>query len=369
NVTKSVSGFSREEKNILIFTQERFNSFLFENSYSDILIDVLFVDEAHKLADKRSKRAITLFKVVRRTIDFFPNAKIVFSSPVISNPEMFFKTFDLGSDSNSLVIKESPVTQNLYFSNIKSGEFRYFDNVKKDVYKFKPERNYKNSFDLISSVGRSSHSNLVFISSKIECVKKCGEFIEYMIDNKLIEETQDEELIHESEFIADFVHNEFILAKYLRYGIALHNGSLPIFIRKRIEDLYARKKIKYIFCTSTLLEGVNLPTQNVFIFPFNKTTLNDAEKCNLDFWNLAGRAGRYRNELSGNIICIGDYENSWKIVEDRAKENKNIDIDDGIISLLSKHTKILNYLSGRTKDPDKNIKELSSLILAEVMNF
>lgn len=369
NVTKSVSGFSRGEKNILIFTQERYNSFLFENSYSDINVDVLFVDEAHKLADKRSKRSITLFKVIRRTIDLFPNTKVVFSSPVISNPEMFFKTFDLDLNSKSLVVKESPVTQNLYFSNLKNGEFRYFDNVKKDVYTFKPERSYKNAFDLISSVGRFSHSNLVFISSKIESVKKCGEFIEYMIENKLLQETQDEELISESEFIADFVHKEFILAKYLRYGIALHNGSLPIFIRKRIEDLYARKKIKYIFCTSTLLEGVNLPTQNVFIYPFNKTTLNDAEKCNLDFWNLAGRAGRYRNELSGNIICIGDYESSWKIVEERAKENKNVNIVDGIISLLSKHIKIINYLSGKTKNPDKNIKELSALILSEVMNF
>ncbi|TOD27707.1 hypothetical protein CGJ66_24610, partial [Vibrio parahaemolyticus] len=181
NVTKAVSGFKKDSKNILVFTQERYNSFLFEHSYSNINVDVLFIDEAHKLADKRSKRAITLFKVIRRTLDFYPNVKLVFSSPVISNPEMFFNTFDLKENSKSLVVRESPVTQNLYFSNLIDGEFRYFDNVKKDVYKFIPERNYENGFDLISSLGESSHSNLVFISSKIECVKKCGEFINYMI--------------------------------------------------------------------------------------------------------------------------------------------------------------------------------------------
>ncbi|EGQ8531617.1 hypothetical protein GN712_18425, partial [Vibrio cholerae] len=199
-----------------------------------------------------------------------------------------------------------------------------------------------------------------FISSKIDCVKKCGEFINYMIRKGLLSETNDEELVNESEFISDFVHKDFILAKYLRYGIALHNGSLPTFIRKRIEDLYARKKIKFIFCTSTLLEGVNLPTQNVFIYPFAKRTLDNAEKCNLDFWNLAGRAGRYRNELSGNIICIGESGNNWDIIEKRARESKTIEIDDGIISLLSNHRKILNYLEGKTKKPDKNIKELSA---------
>uniref|UniRef100_UPI001A2775FB helicase-related protein n=1 Tax=Vibrio cholerae TaxID=666 RepID=UPI001A2775FB len=200
-------------------------------------------------------------------------------------------------------------------------------------------------------------------------VKKCGEFINYMIRKGLLSETNDEELVNESEFISDFVHKDFILAKYLRYGIALHNGSLPTFIRKRIEGLYARKKIKFIFCTSTLLEGVNLPTQNVFIYPFAKRTLDNAEKCNLDFWNLAGRAGRYRNELSGNIICIGESGNNWDIIEKRARENKTIEIDDGIISLLSNHRKILNYLEGKTKKPDKNIKELSALILSEVLSF
>ncbi len=329
----------------------------------------MFVDEAHKLADKRSRRSITLFKVIRKTIDCYPNAKVVFSSPVISNPEMFFKTFDIKEQSKSLVVKESPVTQNLYFCNLDTNEYKYFDNITKETYKFRPDRQYKNSFDLIASIGSTSHSNLVFISSKLECVKKCGEFVEFMIQNGFLVKTEDEELIKESEFIADFVHKEFILAKYLRYGIALHNGSLPIFIRKRIEDLYARKKIKYIFCTSTLLEGVNLPTQNVFIYPFNKSMIKDAEKCNLDFWNLAGRAGRYKNELSGNIICMGESNVNWDLVEQRAKENKTIDIDDGFSTLLKKHVKILNFLTGNAKSPDKNIVELCSLILSEVINF
>ncbi|WP_429189210.1 DEAD/DEAH box helicase [Aeromonas veronii] len=369
NITKAVSRFNKDSKNILIFTQERYNSFLFDNNYSDVKIDILFIDEAHKIADKGNKRAITLFKVIRRTLDIYSDVRLVFSSPVISNPEIFFKTFRLSSNVKSLAIKESPVTQNLYFSNLIDGEFRYFDTIKKDIIKFLPEKKYKNSFDLICSIGQQSHSNLIFISSKIECVKKCGEFIEYMIQHGQLSKTEDIEIINESKFISDFVHKDFILAKYLCYGVALHNGSLPIFIRKRIEDLYSRKKIKYIFCTSTLLEGVNLPTQNVFIYPFAKKTLNDIDKCNLDFWNLAGRAGLYRNELSGNIICIGEAKNSWSLVESLATENKSIDINDHFLSLLSKPRKIINYLDGKTKSPDKNIKELSALILSEVLEY
>lgn len=139
NVTKAVSNFNKSSKNILIFTQERYNNFLFENSGTDIIIDVLFIDEAHKLADRKNNRAITLFKVIRRTLDFYPNVRLVFSSPVISNPEMFFKTFNLNENAKSLVVRESPVTQNLYFSNLVNGVFKYFDTVKRETFEFSPK--------------------------------------------------------------------------------------------------------------------------------------------------------------------------------------------------------------------------------------
>ncbi|WP_439843271.1 DEAD/DEAH box helicase [Aeromonas taiwanensis] len=164
NVTKAVSNFNKSSKNILIFTQERYNNFLFENSGTDIIIDVLFIDEAHKLADRKNNRAITLFKVIRRTLDFYPNVRLVFSSPVISNPEMFFKTFNLNENAKSLVVRESPVTQNLYFSNLVNGVFKYFDTVKRETFEFSPKIKYNNGFELISSIGRLSHSNLIYIS-------------------------------------------------------------------------------------------------------------------------------------------------------------------------------------------------------------
>ena len=37
----------------------------------------------------------------------------------------------------------------------------------------------------------------------------------------------------------EYIHKDFNLAHVLKYGIAFHHGSLPLFIRKRIEDLYS----------------------------------------------------------------------------------------------------------------------------------
>jgi hypothetical protein len=64
-----------------------------------------------------------------------------------------------------------------------------------------------------------------------------------------------------------------------------------------------------MFCTSTLLEGVNMPARNIFILTPKRGQRNFAP---VDFWNLAGRAGRLGKELAGNIVCVRDEAGVWK---------------------------------------------------------
>ncbi|HGO5365118.1 TPA: helicase-related protein, partial [Klebsiella oxytoca] len=364
NITKSVSGVKPGEKNLMIFTQERYNNFLYELDYSDINVDVLFIDEAHKLADKSSKRSMTLYKVISTSLEKYPSLKLIFSSPVISNPDIFFKYFNV--NGKSLSIAESPVAQSLFFANICSEEYKYFDTVTKAVIDFNISGDFESDFDLIFKIGSQHDSNLVYVSSKSQCVNKAIEFSNFLI-SKGTAIVKDEELVAESKLISEFIHKDFSLPHLLKYGIAYHHGNLPAFIRKRIEFLYANKKIKYIFCTSTLLEGVNLPTKNVFIYPFGKANSNNG--FSLDFWNLAGRAGRYKNELTGNIICIGNEENSWDEFETSVANKDQIEIDNEISPLLKAHRKILNYLNESVKSPDPKVVEISTMILSEVLTY
>ncbi len=371
NVSKSVSRINKNSKNILVFTQERYNAFLYDSTYADLKVDFLFVDEAHKVLDRKNNRAITLYKVIRRSIDSFKNMRVVFSCPVISNPRVFFNVFNINETDrvNSLCVKESPVNQDLYFINSINRDYRYYDSISNKKINFDIYNDFCNDYDIINKLSKKSMSNIIYVSSKTECIRKCNEFFLYLNNNNMIAETKDEELLLESKLIKEYIHNEFKLSELIKYGIAYHHGSLPLFIRKRIEDLYARKKIVYIFCTSTLLEGVNLPTKNVFIYPFPKRVANDEKKCKLDFWNLAGRAGRYRSELTGNIICINSSDNNWDNVEDKINKDKGIDINDEISNILSKHIKILNYFNGKVKEPDANIIQVGSLILSEVITY
>lgn len=85
---------------------------------------------------------------------------------------------------------------------------------------------------------------------------------------------------------------------------------MPLLIREEIEHLFSEGTIKYLVCTSTLIEGVNMACRNIFMRGPTKGRghLLSAE----DFWNLAGRAGRWGKEFQGNIFCIDpDRKDLW----------------------------------------------------------
>lgn len=104
-----------------------------------------------------------------------------------------------------------------------------------------------------------------------------------------------------SKDIRQEVHGDYFLADMIRKGIAYHIGYLPASIRARIETLFQEGHITIMFCTSTLLEGVNLPADNLFITD-NKIFRSEMEP--VDFRNLIGRVGRISFNLSGMYILL-----------------------------------------------------------------
>jgi hypothetical protein len=89
----------------------------------------------------------------------------------------------------------------------------------------------------------------------------------------------------------------------VRYGIAYHIGYLPASIRARIEELFKSGNITVMFCTSTLLEGVNLPADNLFIM---ENKIFSKEMNTIDFRNLIGRVGRISFNLYGNVYFVAE---------------------------------------------------------------
>jgi hypothetical protein len=104
------------------------------------------------------------------------------------------------------------------------------------------------------------------------------------------------------ELVEKTVHRNYALRTALSRGVAFHYGNMPLLIRSEIERLFREGVLRYLVCTSTLLEGVNLPCRNLFVRGPKKG--NGKIMTTADFWNLAGRAGRWGKEFQGNIVCI-----------------------------------------------------------------
>lgn len=89
------------------------------------------------------------------------------------------------------------------------------------------------------------------------------------------------------------------LAKGAYYGFFLHHGTTPTGLRQSIEYAMQKHLIRFISCTSTLAQGVNLPIRYLIVRSMNQA----GEKIKVrDFQNLIGRAGRSSMHTEGLII-------------------------------------------------------------------
>ena len=292
-------------KIIYVLTQERAQLLL----STDISIELVVVDEAQNIAD--GARGIILQSVIETLLQRNSSVKIIFAMPFVKNPDVFLSVFNLGTDYTIIPSAESPVKQNLY-------------NVQIDVHathearieQIKDDGNREYLFDMrieedltdeqrylaILSVefGRMQN-NIVFGNEPSQCEKIAGFIIQ------LLEKKKDDELIAFSELIKEHVHKDFLLAETVLYGVAYHYGVLPSFLRKEIERLASIGKINYVVCTSTLLQGINLPAQNIFIMKPSKGRVENNKPGEMqpsEFWNLVGRAGRLTKDYEGNVFLI-----------------------------------------------------------------
>ena len=88
----------------------------------------------------------------------------------------------------------------------------------------------------------------------------------------------------------------------LKRGIGIHNGKFPKYFQREIMSLFNQKQMPLLFCTSTIVEGVNTNAKTVIVY-HNPSGENDAGKRFL-LLNINGRAGRYLRHFVGNIVYL-----------------------------------------------------------------
>ncbi|MDH5904632.1 DEAD/DEAH box helicase [Vibrio splendidus] len=373
SVLNTISGEEKVDKNyIFILTPERLlNLHTKENALE---LDDLFVDEAHKLTSSGSdsERSLTEYNAIEMTLAKYKNLKVYFSSPNISNPSVFLELFGK-NPYYSYHTDEAPVAQNIFLINVAQKSLRVlaneeFINISSDLV-----NSIGSNDDFIISVGKYKHSNMVYCSRGETAVNYAKGFLEKLDDTDL-----SDEINNAIKAISDLVHEDYYLVKCLKKRVAYHHGKLPHSVRGIVEELFRKGEINYIFCTPTLAEGVNMPTKNIFIICENKIRYTQDKESNkiksLNFWNLAGRAGRYRSELSGNVFCLSSDEKSWdndlSIFKDKSvKLESTIEKSIKSKAKLKKLEQLLSSDKLSYQDVDSTIRYLANIICIDTLRF
>lgn len=290
----------RFSRTVFVFTPERLLNYISSPSRP---IEYMFVDEAQKVIAENDSRSPLYYHAINESLRIFAT-KLAFASPNISNPEIFLQLFQKSSEGY-VSVPERTVTQQKYFVDLYEGRVKYYrDVVNQEAVRMNTPSQWTSKFDVVKSLTNDDQS-IVYINSARGVVSDAMQFA------ATLDEVRDPRIEELMKFAGEHVHDKYFLISCLRKGVAFHHGRMPQELRERIEKLYAARDspLKYVFCTSTLLEGVNLPAKNIFVLS-DQHGLRDLTQ--MDFENLIGRAGRLTFDFSGNVICVRDTENAWR---------------------------------------------------------
>lgn len=315
-----------EEKKdcVYVLTQEKAIA-AFERSdepFSNVRL--LVVDEIQnleKVSNDNDQRSKILYDAI---IDFRNSCKADFTiiaGPRIESLQVLGIEVFGEKESAEIETKDSPVFSLTY--SICKQKGKYYFNQYCELLK-QPQRLLIQNDSMIVGYGRINYTddyynyfysfvksiadeqiNIIFspTSNKAEDIA-----LKFISDNDDLEIKKINEL---AEYIKETTHDDYTLSKLVLKGIAFHHGKLPINIRLVIERAIKESVIKTIVCTTTLMQGVNMPAQNLFMRSpalalKKRDGLEIPTLTNYEIANLRGRVGRLMNDLIGRTFIMDE---------------------------------------------------------------
>lgn len=151
----------------------------------------------------------------------------------------------------------------------------------------------------------SNGSIAIFCGSKPTAVSICEKAIDIIERNTHLKQpkeySNDQEVIRLRNLHILNLGEDSSASISSQYGIFSHHGNVPHGIRLAVEYAMRENLIRFVVCTSTLAQGVNLPIRYLIITSIYQA--GDRIKVR-DFHNLIGRAGRSGMYTEGSILFV-----------------------------------------------------------------
>ncbi len=333
---------SGDSEFIAVVTQERLLRLLRKDN--QLNFQSVFVDEAHNLLSNDSRSSLLAKTIILLN---YRNSQTAFK---------FLTPFLIDSNNLNMRYTDVDIFEFKVDEKLKTERFHYIDfrtsGIKRltfydqflNEYIESGETTYGNELTFLSSL--SSRKNIIYFNSppKIEKFAK-----QLVLSMEPI--SGDHELDTAVRDIAEFLHADYNLLRFIKRGFVYHHGSVPEIIRQFVENLFSKNQnIKYILSTSTLLEGVNIPAEKIFLFEITKGRKKLSPP---QFKNLVGRVCRFSEIFNIDSGSLGLLEPEIHVVGTQYMDSR---------------MNIPKFLSGSVKE-DKAIKDEALNVLLEETEF
>lgn len=268
--------------NLFLLTAERVME------YKDLpAIDIFILDEFYKISQKRDDERYEVLNNACNKMLNIHKARFYFLGPnidkisqeFIEKYDVLFKKYDY-----TLVVNEE--------SEIKNNESYYNDNNNVEL---KESR-------LFEELVKLSEQTIIYCSSPKKSTETAINFTKYLesLSSRNLNTERDISLI---QWITENISYKWELCSCLRHKIGVHNGVFPKHINSAIIDYFNEGKLKYLFCTSTIIEGVNTTAKNVILY--NNWRGPKHKKIDyFDYKNIKGRSGRMFKHYVGHLYSF-----------------------------------------------------------------
>lgn len=364
----SEEDFDIAQKNIFIFTPERFLSFM--DSHQGLHFDFAFIDEVYKIDNSFVIDQETLGENERDTayrlaLEYICNLA---DDMLLAGPYM-----ELPTGGTTAQASFNNFAQDNEFVFLR---YNQFEIVSKEYTTIKGRQQYvidSNTIEIGTATKSKKIANIIrALSSPTEnTIIYCGRRSDTETYTKAL--LSDQELISTFqercstvdvpvyEIFLEHLENTFgsdwIVLKALRGRIGIHHSLIPKYIQKEIINLFNCGALICLFSTTTITEGVNTSAKNIIITSSKKGRKNLRQ---FDAKNIAGRAGRFQQHYSGRVIDLNNKFEDIVNSEPELLEHKNYDIQAPKTDVDYQITKD-QYLS----TSDRQEKELIYLRVAE----
>lgn len=314
---------------ILISTPEKLESLIRQEHASILNTRLVIVDEAHNLSDpSRGSKFELLLAMIKAKLK---ETNFMLLSPFIANAEEIGEWLADAKRNSAVVSVEWIPTQqyigcNLLNSKKTSSRLKFYKSARSpfgiedvEIELRKSPLCMRDSLQadsvndavrlgvLLNDFIEQKGNILILCSGPATSRKLAKSMMQYFYTaGKLVDMEDDPDIRIAREIIRLECGEHDDLYLCVRYGICYHNAGLSMLVKEELENLIRKNKIKMIFATTTLAQGMNFPIRTVIFNTLKFRGKHPRYLKNSEFWNIAGRAGRAFKDKEGYIILPYD---------------------------------------------------------------